>query len=128
MNELSIRLNMNMISDRFHPLSLFLCPQASLSNQPAICFKGSQGVRCFAYSLMSQKLNALITSDLLWSTLVTVLHNLFDSYAFNKHMHALRVQANVMRIVMILVSLQLVDSVAFIYLYFECTGLRQNCH
>uniref|UniRef100_A0A3Q4HRL7 RNA polymerase II elongation factor ELL N-terminal domain-containing protein n=1 Tax=Neolamprologus brichardi TaxID=32507 RepID=A0A3Q4HRL7_NEOBR len=24
--------------------------KASLSNQPAICFKGSQGVRCFAYS------------------------------------------------------------------------------
>lgn len=27
-----------------------LCPQASLSNQPAICFKGSQGVSSFAYS------------------------------------------------------------------------------
>lgn len=34
------------------PVSPFLSlsPQASLSNQPAICFKGSQGVRCFAYS------------------------------------------------------------------------------
>lgn len=115
MNELSIRLNMNMIPDQFHPLSLPLCPQASLSNQPAICFKGSQGVRCFAYSLMPQKLNALITSDLLRSALVTVpLHILFDSHAFNKHMHALRGRPNVM----VLVSLQLVDFVAldcFIY-------------
>lgn len=31
-------------------VSFSLSPQASLSNQPAICFKGSQGVRCFAYS------------------------------------------------------------------------------
>lgn len=53
-NVLSVRLKVNMNPDQFRLLSVCLCPslcpQASLSNQPAICFKGSQGVRCFAYS------------------------------------------------------------------------------
>lgn len=73
-------------------------------------------------SLMPQKLNALITSDLLWSALLTVpRHILFDLYAFNKHMHASRGQPNV---VMIAVSFQLVDiaihtisPVIYIYIY-----------
>lgn len=77
--KLSVRLNVSAAPDQTVLSSL--CPQASLSNQPAICFKGSQGVSSFAYSPQCLGNSILISSDLLPSASVTLPPRvLFDSY------------------------------------------------
>lgn len=81
-NVLSVRLKVNMNPDQFRLLSVCLC--LSLSSGITIksashLLQGEPGGKMFCIlSLMPQKLNALITSDLRWSALVTVPLHIFD--------------------------------------------------
>lgn len=88
---------MNMNPDRFRLLSPCVCLCLSLSlgitiKSASRLLQGEPGGKMFCIlSLMPQKLNALITSDLRWSALVTVPLHIFDlihTHPANLHMHA----------------------------------------
>lgn len=93
-NVLSVRLKVNMNPDQFRLLSVCLC--LSLSSGITIksashLLQGEPGGKMFCIlSLMPQKLNALITSDLRWSALVTVPLHIFDLI----HMHPMNTRGH----------------------------------
>lgn len=93
-NVLSVRLKVNMNPDQFRLLSVCLC--LSLSSGITIksashLLQGEPGGKMFCIlSLMPQKLNALITSDLRWSALVTVPLHIFDLI----HMHPMNARGH----------------------------------
>lgn len=86
-----------MNPDRFCLLSPCVCLCLSLSSGITIksashLLQGEPGGKMFCIlSLMPQKLNALITSDLRWSALVTVPLHIFDlihTHPASTHTHA----------------------------------------